>query len=161
MQSAALCLSWLSAEDTCSGQIGLLLAQKSCLLGSKNPGTHRAWHAIRYSCFLLQELLGKGPQHDEHLLDRAVQLLGLVLEPHEAQAMYVQLFAVLARAARTEQLCPSESPFAGPYAAVALAGARFGSTALHHFASSWLSLSICRSMLFLHLRYLWGWWDMS
>ena len=76
-----------------------------------------------------QELLGKGPEHDEQLLGWAVQLLGLVLEPHEAQAMYSQLFAVLARAARTEQLCPSESPYAGPYSDLALAGAYTSSTA--------------------------------
>jgi len=76
-----------------------------------------------------QGLLGKGPEHDEQLLGWAVQLLGLVLEPHEAQAMYSQLFAVLARAARTEQLCPSESPYAGPYSDLALAGARMSSTA--------------------------------
>ena len=81
-----------------------------------------------FSC-CRQELLGRGPEHDEQLLGRAVQLLGLVLEPHEAQAMYSQLFAVLARAARTEQLCLSELPYAGPYSAVALAGARTNSTA--------------------------------
>ena len=70
-----------------------------------------------------QELLGEhGPQHNEALLGWAVQLLGLVLEPYEGQAMYSQLFCVLARAARTEQLSPAQSAYAGPYSSVALAG---------------------------------------
>jgi hypothetical protein len=69
-----------------------------------------------------QELLGEGPRRDEMLLGWAVQLLGLVLEPHEAQAMYSQLFGVLARAARTEQLSPSQSAYAGPYPSIALSG---------------------------------------
>ena len=69
-----------------------------------------------------QELRGEGPHRNETVLGWAVQLLGLVLEPHEAQAMYSQLFGVLARAARTEQLAPSQSAYAGPYPAVALAG---------------------------------------
>jgi len=94
-----------------------------------NEETDAALLRFTMSTVICQDLLGKGPEHDEQLLGWAVQLLGLVLEPHEAQAMYSQLFAVLARAARTEQLCPSESPYAGPYSDLALAGARTSSTA--------------------------------